>query len=187
MKAFWITTLALASMGWAIAQDVPPPPPMRGDAASLQGTMKFIQDKLPGKVNSVLYRHNNISGTDENPIKESFELSNVSADASRCYITFHTRYSNADKVFDSDGELFLKQVREVVPTQLETVLQRNAAKGGHPEVSFKVDPAIFVVMLKGESKNNKMFRFYDDTLADRVSKALQHAVELCGGGNQEPF
>ena len=98
-----------------------------------------------------------------------------------------TRYSNADKVFDSDGELFLKQVREVVPTQLETVLQRNAAKGGHPEVSFKVDPAIFVVMLKGESKNNKMFRFYDDTLADRVSKALQHAVELCGGGNQEPF
>jgi hypothetical protein len=28
------------------------------------------------------------------------------------------------------------------------------------------------------------FEFYDDTLADRVSKALQHAVNLCGGGNQ---
>jgi hypothetical protein len=29
--------------------------------------------------------------------------------------------------------------------------------------------------------------FYDETLSDRVSKALQHAVDLCGGGRQDPF
>jgi hypothetical protein len=43
------------------------------------------------------------------------------------------------------------------------------------------------VVLKSESKVLKTLRFYEDTLADRVSKALQHAVNLCGGGNQEPF
>lgn len=51
----WITTLALASMGWAIAQDVPLPPPMQAVAASLEDTMKFIQDKPPGTVNYFIY------------------------------------------------------------------------------------------------------------------------------------
>jgi hypothetical protein len=31
------------------------------------------------------------------------------------------------------------------------------------------------------------FNFYDETLCHRVAKALQHAVELCGGGSKEPF
>jgi hypothetical protein len=186
--AFWITTLALASMSLAIAQDVPPPSPMRGEGASLKDTMKFIQDKLPGKVNDVVYQHNNITGTDGPSIKESYELSNASADASRCSISFHTRFdSNGRNITDKDDELFLKQVREAVPMQIETIYQQGRARAGQPEVNIKIDPPIFGVVLKSESKVLKTLRFYEDTLADRVSKALQHAVNLCGGGNQEPF
>jgi hypothetical protein len=31
------------------------------------------------------------------------------------------------------------------------------------------------------------FPFTDADLADRVAKAITHAIELCGGGNKEPF
>jgi hypothetical protein len=89
MKPFWIMTLALASMGWAIAQDVPPPPPMKGDAASLADTMKFLQSKLPGKVNYMVYIHNNVTGNDATK-KASTEKSNVSADAGSCRIAYHS-------------------------------------------------------------------------------------------------
>jgi hypothetical protein len=189
MKALWITTLALASIGRVVAQDVPPPPPMRGDAASLKDTLKFIQDKLPGKVNYIVYPHDNVAGTDPPPAKRSFELSNVSADASRCYIGFHSRFDNGkntNNIVDKDSEIFLKQVREIVLMQMDQEVQQATAKAGHPELSFKVDPPVFLVVVKSEH-HSMMFNFYDGTLSDRVSKALQHAVELCGGGNPEPF
>jgi hypothetical protein len=32
-----------------------------------------------------------------------------------------------------------------------------------------------------------MFNFYDEALSERVSKALQHAVSLCGGGMPNTF
>jgi hypothetical protein len=89
VKAFWITTLALVSMGWAIAQDVPPLPPMRGDAATLGDTMKFLAGKLPGKVNFMVYVHDNITGKD-GANKESSEKRNLFADAGSCKIGYHT-------------------------------------------------------------------------------------------------
>jgi len=33
----------------------------------------------------------------------------------------------------------------------------------------------------------KDFALYDESLANRIAKALVHAVELCGGGSKEPF
>jgi hypothetical protein len=186
-KAFWITTLGLAWMVWAIAQDVPPPPPLRGDAASLEDTMKFLQNKLPGKVNYVVYLHDNVAGADLPPIKRSFELSNVSADARGCSIRFHSRfdYGKSTDIRDMDDEILLRQVREIVLGQMDQVVQQAAAKSGHPERSAKIDPPIFLVRVRWV--HGMMFNFYEETLADRVSKALQHAVDLCGGGNPEPF
>jgi hypothetical protein len=32
-----------------------------------------------------------------------------------------------------------------------------------------------------------MFSFSDVDLANRVAKAMVHAIELCGGGNKDPF
>jgi hypothetical protein len=179
--------LALASTGWVTAQDVPPLPSLRGDAANLKDTMKFIQGKLPGKVNYIVYPHDNIAGADLPPQKRSLELSNVNTDADRCSISFHWRFDNGKNtgIVDKDEEIALKQVREIVLLQMEQVVQRAAAKGGHPEIGIKVDPPIFLVSVRGE--HSMMFNFYDEDLSARVSKAMQHAVELCGGGNPEPF
>ncbi|HXM43121.1 MAG TPA: hypothetical protein VN924_17930 [Bryobacteraceae bacterium] len=188
MKAFWITTLALACVGSAIAQDVPPPPPMRGDAATLQDTMKFIQDKLPGKVNYILYIHDNVTGID-GTLKGSLELTNVSADAGRCRIDDHWRMTqNGETRFDEDGWVDLRQVQEILVMPMDQRQQQVRAKAGHPEQSVKVDPPVFVLILKrSDAIKESNFKFYDETLANRVAKALQHAVDLCGGGRQEPF
>jgi hypothetical protein len=174
---------------WATAQDVPPPPPLRGDVASLKDTMKFIQDKLPGKVNFIVYSHDNVAGTDLPNIKRGFELSNVSGNPERCHISFHWRidYGNSANVTLKDDEIFLKQVREVTLIPMDQFVQRNKAKAGHPEISIRVDPPVFLIIVTTEAKPQIGFYFYDEALSDRLSKALQHAVELCGGGNSEPF
>jgi len=186
MKRVQITILALVSVGCAFAQGIPPLAPLRGDAATLKDTMKFIQDKLPGVVNYVVYAHNNVTGVDSSK-KRIFEIVDVIADPETCSIRYHTNYDNGDKAIRKDMETFLKPVQTVALQQMDQVIQQSNAKAGHPEVGVRVEPAIFVVALSWEPKHWMMFNFYDDTLADRVTKALQHAVDLCGGGNKDPF
>jgi len=190
MNAFWITALGLASMACANAQDIPPLAPLRGDAATLKDTMKFIQDKLPGRVNYVVYGHDNITGTDSTPQKRSFLLNNVVTDASRCSIGFHSMFDNgkSGNIIEKDDEIFLRwQVKEIVTKQMDQVIQLADAKADHPERSVKIDPPIFLVVVKTESNHSMMFNFYDEALSERVSKALQHAVDLCGGAHPDPF
>ena len=168
MKASWFTALALASMALAMPQDVPPLPPLRGDVASLKDTMKFIQDKLPGKVKYIAYGHDNVTGANDG-IKRSFELSNASADTSRCYIGFHCRFDNWRDITDKDDSIDLRLVREIVLMQMDTVLQQATAKDGHPEWSARADPPVsLVVVTSGDPSNSIEFNFYDETLYARV-------------------
>src|SRR5271170_4671024 len=105
MKSLWLTTLVLAAS--MQAQEIPPLAPLRGDAATLKDTMKFLQDKLPGKVNYIVYEHNNVAGTDSPPSKRSLEMTNVKADPDRCYIGYHFRLDNGTTVFDQDSGITL--------------------------------------------------------------------------------
>jgi hypothetical protein len=186
MKRLRIMTLALASVGLATAQNIPPLEPLRGDAANLKDTMKFIQDKLPGAVNYVVYAHNNVTGVDSSK-KRIFEIVDVTADPGTCSIRFHSNFDNGDKAIRKDNEIFLKPIQTVALQQMDQVIQQGNAKIGRPEVSIRVEPTIFLAVLSWEPSHRMMFNFYDDTLADRVTKALQHAVDLCGGGNKDPF
>jgi hypothetical protein len=183
---FWITSLLLAS-AVAKAQDIPPLAPLRGDAASLADTMKFIEEKLPGTVNYMVYGHDNITGTDTSPRKVSIALTQVSADAGRCSISFHGRADSGVNSVEHDHEILLKQVQEISLSQKETLDQRAAAKAGHPEHTVKIDPPIAVMIVKWAPNLSRQFSFYDEALAERVSRALQHAVSLCGGGKPETF
>jgi hypothetical protein len=160
----------------------------------LTDTMKFIQEKLPGVVNYMVYRHDNITGIDAPPQKARLTLTQVSADAGRCSISFHSRFDIDVKSAEGDHEILLKQVREISLSQKETVDQRAFAKNGHPEHAVKIDPPIALVLVKWVNANKpsaddpvRMFYFYDETLAERVSIALKHAVSLCGGGKPETF
>jgi hypothetical protein len=197
MKAFWTTPLLLLASTVVKAQDIPPLAPLRGDAASLADTMKFIQEKLPRTVNYMLYVHDNIAGTDLPPVRVTSILTQVSADAARCSISYHSTFAvNINSVHEQDGEILLKQVRGISLVQADAMQQRAKAQSGHPELNVKGDPPITLVVVtsapnSGGSKAIGVlgggFGFYDDSLADRVSKALQHAVSLCGGGKPETF
>jgi hypothetical protein len=188
MKVFWVALLLLASTV-AKAQDIPPLAPLRGDVASLVDTMNFIQEKLPGTVNYMLYGHNSITGADDSPLKATFALTQVSADAGHCSISFHSTFDRQGNksILEKDGKILLKQVQEISLTQLETVVQQSNATAGHPERSYRVDPPIVLVTVKSAPDQMTRFNFYDQSLAERVSLALKHAVSLCGGGKPETF
>jgi hypothetical protein len=186
MKRFRFQLLTLAFAGTALAQDVPPPPKPQDEGPSLETTMKFLQDKLPGTVNFIEYAHDDVAGTDVGTSKQSIEVSNVSANAGRCRISNH-RETIADRTtINEDVEILLKHVQEITVTPLEQLMKQIIAKSGHPEISYKIDPPVFALVVMRPGGEDPFF-FHDETLAHRVAKAVQHAVELCGGGSQEPF
>jgi len=184
MKAFWtIAPLLLASV-FANAQEIPPLAPLRGDVASLSDTLNFIVEKLPVTANFMIYGHNNITGTDDPPIRASQALTKASSNAGSCSISFHLKFGTS---VERDGEILLKQVQEVSFMPWETSSQQANAKAGHPEQTVKVDPAITLVVVKIAPNRRVTFNFYDESLAERVTLALKHAVSLCGGGKPETF
>ena len=48
-------------------------------------------------------------------------------------------------------------------------------------------PQITVLAVHFDHHKTYWLYFIDSSIADRVAKAMTHAVELCGGGNKEPF
>jgi len=84
------------------------------------------------------------------------------------------------------------------------------AKGGHPEKTATVEPTVIDVIASGpkptisfhnsvsrgdnqalpvvdQTQTAARFTFRDEDMANRVAKAVRHAIELCSGGNKEPF
>lgn len=172
-----------------LAQDVPPPPRPKDTGPSLADTMKFIQDRLSeaAHVNFITYAHDNVKGTDWS-IARTTSATNIRADAATCRMDYHwlaKRNDTADE--DKDAGFPLKMVREIVVIPLDQRFKQIDAESGHPEISARVDPPIFVVWIKRSDGASNEINLYDEGLANRVAKALTHAVELCGGGNKDPF
>ena len=170
------------------AQDVPPPPKPADDGPSLADTMKFIEEKLGsiGRVNQMAYFHDNQIGNDFTN-KFSDEETNVRGSVPACSITYHARATRNEEVTeDKDAGFPLKDVQEVAVVTQEQDLKENVSKAGHPEWTVRVDPPVFVLVVKRKSGLNH-FYLYDESLANRIAKALVHAVELCGGGSKDLF
>jgi len=171
-----------------VAQDVPPPSRPADNGPSLADTMKFIEEKLGsiGRVNYVSYVHDNINGSDRT-YKLGVEQSNVRASVKGCRIDYHVRRSRDGEVYsEKDAGFLLKDVQEVVVTTMEQRLKEVNSKNGRPEDSYQVDPPVFVIIAKGKNGED-FFDLYDESLGNRITSALAHAVELCGGGTKDPF
>jgi hypothetical protein len=176
----------------ASAQKKVPPPPKPADAGpSLEVTMKFVQDKLNdiGPVNYAGYGHDNAVGTDWT-YQSKVEITKVVADRGACRISFHLRVeTNGAVTQDTDAGFPLKAIGDVVVMPLEQDVKQLSAEAGHPAWTFRVDPPAFVLKAhRTDIKGTNDFDFYDEQMANRVAKAIVHAVELCGGGGKpEPF
>jgi hypothetical protein len=170
-------------------QPVPPPPKPVPDGPTLAATMQFIQTKLQerGRLNFAVYTHDNADGKDYID-QYSGEPSNFQADAATCKISYHRNLKkNGAVLADSDVSFNLHDVQDLVVMPAEQEMKRSYAGAGHPTWEVRVDPAMFLVVARGAGNQSTGFYFLDEDMANRIAKAMVHAVELCGGGNKDPF
>jgi hypothetical protein len=209
-------SVAFLAVGAALAQEkkaAPPPPKPTDDGPNLEVTMKFIQDKVNsvGLMKYVEYIHDNKTGADWTN-SSIFEITKFVGDSSSCSISFHDSEKNLaipGSPAQNDYVFHLKDVRDIVVTPL--LESMNSGFASQFWTFTKDDPPVFLVYLiapprtgnwnwsdgawhSGDkvfrplSSRGSTLRFSDEQLANRVAKALQHAVELCGGGSEpEPF
>jgi TonB family protein len=168
---------------------VPPPPMPAPDGPSLAATMQFIQDKLQerGRLNFAVYTHDNADGKDYID-QYSSEASNIVADPAACSINYHRNVKKNGAVFADDNVSFsFRDVQDLAVMPEEQEFKRAYAADGHPTWEPRVDPPLFLVVARRAANQANGFFFPSEELANRLAKAMLHAVELCGGGSKDPF
>jgi len=157
---------------------------------TLEVTMKFIQDKLNamGTVNFAGYVHdasNNADGVQ----KFSSTISNAVTNPGACSLSYHRLvFNNGRKEHDENVFISLRDVENISVLPDEQDWQMYLVKTGDSTKTVKDVPDISAMVIKLNNGKDPTIRFYEQEMADRVAKALVHAVELCGGGPKpEPF
>ncbi len=180
-----------AIMAQSAAPAEQPPAAAPADTGpSLAETMQFIQNKLNsfGTVSFVAFVQNTSNGA-TGTSNDVCQIDNVIADQNQCRISFHYKdIANRKTVIDLNEVIQLRDVQEIVvkpEDQLET--EWNASSGSPDNIITSTSPTISSLLVHQSHGVDYVFRFYDADLADRVAKAMLHAVELCGGGNKEKF
>jgi hypothetical protein len=113
-----------------------------------------------------------------------------------------------EKLVMSKGSF--KDVESIAVESEQDLFNRMLAQDAHPERTMSYTPAVYRLSLHASKKDafsvhieysvgkqppgtsdftdqQMGFSFRDEQTADRIAKAMTHAVELCGGGNKEPF
>ncbi len=185
-----VPVLVLTVFSAAIAQQpVPPPPQPAADGPSLAATMQFIQDKLneQGKAAFVEYRQNTRDGSTLT-VTIVNEISNVVTDPGQCSISYHRQATQDGSIYKNENDAFsLREVQEIVIRPFEQHETEYFAGTGANIAVTSTTPPVTVLMVHRPHGEMNFFDLTDSALADRLAKALTHAVELCGGGNKEPF
>ena len=190
-----ILAVVLAGATAQAQQSVPPPPQPAADkpatsGPSLEVTLKFIQDKLNaiGTVNFAGYVHDSANNTD-GVQKFSATISNAAANPGACSFSYHRLvFNNGSREHDENVVINLRDVQNISVLPDEQDWQMYLVRTGDTTKTVKDVPEISALVIKLNNGKDPTIRFYEQELADRVAKALVHAVELCGGGPKpEPF
>jgi hypothetical protein len=161
-----------------------------GSEPSWEETMNFIQDKLnqQGAVNYLLTTQNTAAQTSSSPVQISSQVSRVMGDPQSCRVNYHIKWGTSSASTPEFGGFFnLRRIETLTVMSLKDEIDGNNARAGHPETVAVISPAIWVLQVTNSAGNRQEIPFADEDLANRVAKALTHAVELCGGGSKEPF
>jgi Tetratricopeptide repeat len=177
----------------AVAQQSAPPPSGPTDSGpSLAVTMQFIQDKLNdvGKVNCTVYYQSADGRTSDTQKDMCNETTNVAANPDQCKLSF----GGSDPGVSLRGvqNVALMSMMQYMSKYVPVSLMHFIPGGGQIELHpVSVTPNITALVLQGaQQKELLTVDFTDAGMADRVAKAMTHAVELCGGGNggkKDPF
>jgi hypothetical protein len=173
-----------------MAQGAAPAAAPIDNGPSLAETMQFIQGKLNGlgKVSFVAFYQ---SATDGSTGTQTItnEISNVFADPNQCRISYHRKAESNGSIYkDENSQFSLRDVQDIVVKPWEQYETEWQAKNGHPNViCSSTSPPVTELVVRHPQGEDNRFVFADANLADRVAKAMLHAVELCGGGSKEKF
>jgi hypothetical protein len=119
---------------------------------------------------------------------------------------------SGDDLTRSDVQVSTVSLKTIASIRIEAMQDqgnRSFAESAHPEITNGVTPAVYSLTLtsprpvfsfhetftKGKQQpivsdtrgKEDHLTFRDEDTANRLAKALVHAVELCGGGSREPF
>ncbi|MGD0445552.1 MAG: hypothetical protein ABSA39_16575 [Edaphobacter sp.] len=187
-----ILALGLMAFSSASAQKAVAPPPKPTDSGpSLAATMQFLQDKLNdiGKVSFVEFLHNTTTGEDFTETN-TYEITNATAYPDQCRIAFHWKVTQngATESDDVHAGVPLRDVQDVVIEPLAQYQNEVDAAAGAPNIiTSSTNPPLSALVVRRPHGVVNFLPFTNPQLADRVAKAMTHAVELCGGGNKDPF
>jgi hypothetical protein len=154
-----------------------------GKGPSLGVTMRFIQQKLSG-VGTIRYTMHlgpNISST------TSIGFSKISADANNCVVRYlQTGVDDNQPPQEVDLSISFRTAKDIVVEPLEMYFAWQRAQQGLPNLTSQVTPSVTALLVRTDHTITNLL-FLDPDTADRVAKAMTHAIELCGGGNHDPF
>jgi hypothetical protein len=159
---------------------------------SMTDTVKFIEDKLnaQGKVTYLLAYQDERKGKTKKAREYTDHYTGVSVDAGGWILRYQKIAYKGEQVLSQDDLSFsFKEIQTIEVMNLEDFLNREAAADGHADSKVSIaapTPFALVVTLKNNQRVH--FLFIDGDLANRVARAMIHAVDLCGGPTgKEPF
>jgi hypothetical protein len=211
----FLTFVLNASLALA-QQSVPlPPQPSADSGPSLEVTLNFIQAKVnqQGAIVYVESWNNTVSGS-SSPAKDSSVETHVVAIDPAGGLSLQQTFkslSNTQSGTRMATGTWQMQFKDV--EKLEVLNSIDFKHRKSPQMVFQNDPPYFEVLVhlvpgktvqhhtvRVENGNNGktiesndnigefVLHFRDEETANRVAKAMIHAVELCGGGSKpEPF
>jgi hypothetical protein len=154
----------------------------------LDETLSFVADKISsqGRVTFVVTPTNTVGLKTTTQNREgSEEYTRVSPNPTTCTLSMDRSRPGAGT---SNSRLSLLRIGKIEVMSVEEAIDRENARSGHPESRVTVTPPTFVLLITTSDGDRRELLFINETLADRVAKAMVHAAELCGAGaNKEPF
>jgi hypothetical protein len=185
-----VSVLILTAFSASFAQQpAAPPPKPAAYGPSLAATMQLIQKELNavGRLSFVVHIYDQEEGNGISKYIE--ERSNVVADPATCTIRYHWWKSvHGDVVNDEDVSFSLRDVLGISmltnDEHEKLIFEREKASPDEKQtLHMKFDPQVYLVIVRKAEDNEEGFTFVNKNQANRVAKAMGHAVELCGGKN----
>jgi hypothetical protein len=158
---------------------------------TLEETLNFIGERLAqsATVNFITFGTNTADGSNGSghysEIEGPFHI-----DTDACLISNRQKISinGQPPVVDRTVQYSFNQFEEVIVKPAEQYLTEMNTQNPQPTLINSTNPPAVALLLRLNKSSGFVFFFLTDaSIADRVAKAMTHAIELCGGGRKDPF
>jgi hypothetical protein len=158
-------------------------------APDLKDTLHFVKDKLNdnGVVNyRGTYKNSDGSTVSTGPLVTR-RMKDIAVDPLTCQVRFTVNTANdSASGFEEKHVVSFRRVERLEVSTEQDAINRRGSPNGSVYSSVPVVYRLSVIF-PGNSGFIEYLQFSDEDIANRIAKAMNHAVELCGGGSKDPF